>query len=784
MAKAFAQAQDSDGWSPPTASWEQLQTNPNFAAMRAVAGKQPKSSKTPPLVSEYKSTISIVGPMDLVQNPPCIIMGRFKNPWNAPQGFENTVATIPAEAQLLRVSQTRLNGGRGEKHNTKPIAKFVWGIPWDPNSSVLQAISKGHPRAFGSLLPETLQDAADKNCQFSSMELAALRTKWFQKWVPRAKSLAKQECEFKNSLAPHLRHILQPKRLLLLKEIIETEGYLDPGVFDEIAFGTELTGCVPQTGVFDPTFKPALMTKNELEESAETSNKAIFHSVRSSGDAEVHSIVFQKTLEERDAGWLRGPVHFKELTNGCVLSRRFGLKQPNKVRLIDDLSKSNINSTVQIPEAPRPHSTDVVASLALALLLGSSGQRVLGKTFDLKSAYRQLGIHPNSLGCSYIVCFDPVARGPAIFQMLAVPFGGSRSVYSFLRVVRVIWRIPCRCLAVMWTNFYDDFVTFSWEDDADRTCATVELLFDLLGWQFAWEGDKALPFGRNFGALGLHIDVSCFEKGFIEFSNTDKRRCELKDLILSILSAGVLTSQDALKFRGRLQFADGQLFGRIGKLCLREITCHAFSADGDKISARLRQLLQLFNSQMLDGPPRKICGVSASCLYIFTDACYEPNRPEWVCGLGGIIYNSHGTAVQAFSYCLSQDQIGLLVGLAKQTMIFEAELLALILAFGLWRNIISNSPVVFYVDNNSARDVAISANSRSLLIAGLVEQLLRVEDIAACFCWFSRVPSPSNPADEPSRGDVASRLHSDVPLVDVSDIVADCLSALSAFLVG
>ena len=782
MANAFAQALEADGWSPPTASWEQPQSNPNFAAMRAVAGRQPKSSKTPPLVSEYKNTISIVGPIDLVQSPPCIIMGRLKTPWNVPQGFGNTVTTIPVEAQLLRVSQTRLNGG--EMHKNKALAKLVWGIPWDPNSFVMQAISKGHPRSFGSLLPETLQDAVDKNYHLSSMELAKLRTKWFQKWVPRAKSLAKQECEFKNSLAPHLRHILQPKRLLLLKEIIETEGYPDPGVFEEIAFGTVLTGCVPQTGVFDPTFKPALMTTNELVDSAETSNKAIFHSVRSSGDAEVDSIVFQKTLEERDAGWLRGPVQFKELTHGCVLSRRFGLKQPNKVRLIDDLSKSNINSTVQTPEAPRPHSTDVVASLALALLLGSSEKRVLGKTFDLKSAYRQLGIHPNSLSCSYIVCFDPVARGPAIFQMLAVPFGGSRSVYSFLRIVRVIWWIACKCLAVMWTNFYDDFVTFSWEDDAERTSATVELLFDLLGWQFAREGEKALPFGQNFGALGIHIDVSCFEKGFVEFSNTEKRRCELKGLILSILSAGVLSSQEALKLRGRLQFADGQLFGRIGKLCLREITCHAFSTEGEQISARLRQLLQLFNSQLLDGPPRKICGVSASCFYIFTDACYEPNRPDWVCGLGGIIYNSDGTAVQAFSFCLSQEQIGLLGGLVKQTIIFEVELLALIVAFVLWKNVISNSPVVFYVDNNSARDVAISANSRSLLIAGLVEQLLRVEDFAACFCWFSRVPSPSNPADEPSRGDIASLQDLGIPLVDVSDIVADCLSTLKVFLVG
>ena len=450
MADAFTLALANDGWKPPTATWEDLQANPNFAAMRAVAGRQPKASKTPPLVSEYHRTISILGPIDLLSQPPCAPMARIKTQWVVPQGFNNTVSIIPLESQLLRLSPTRSKGG------DKQLAKLVWGVPWTCSSFVKQAAKKGHPRSFSSLIPEVLQEAVTKNLSMSSSELADLRTKWFKKWTLRARHLAKQEAEFKSSLAPHLQHILQPKRLLLLNEIMEAEGYPDPGVFEELSFGTELTGCVPQTGVFDPAFKPALLTTSELEEQASSSNQVIFRSVRSSGDYEVDETVFQKTLEERDSGWLRGPLPFSELVKGCVLSRRFGLKQTNKVRLIDDLSKSKINSTVQTPEAPRPHSTDVVAAMVLALLQGSSGSRVLGKTFDLKSAYRQLGIHPNSLKYSYISCFDPQSRRPAIFQMLAVPFGGSRSVYSFLRIVRVIWWIACKCLAVMWTNFYDD----------------------------------------------------------------------------------------------------------------------------------------------------------------------------------------------------------------------------------------------------------------------------------------------------------------------------------------
>jgi hypothetical protein len=147
------------------------------------------------------------------------------------------------------------------------------------------------------------------------------------------------------------------------------------------------------------------------------------------------------------------------------------------------------------------------------------------------------------------------------------------------------------------------------------------LLFDLLGWDFAREGDKALAFDRCFGALGIHIDLSNFDRGFIEFSNTEKRKHELQVLISSILETGVLSLPDSLKLRGRLQFAEGQLFGRIGKLCLNEITNHAFSSSSSKIGSRLRQLLMLFKTQSLEGPPRRVCGVTAGCSFIFTDAC-------------------------------------------------------------------------------------------------------------------------------------------------------------------
>ena len=56
----------------------------------------------------------------------------------------------------------------------------------------------------------------------------------------------------------------------------------------------------------------------------------------------------------------------------------------------------------------------------------------------------------------------------------------------------------------------------------------------------------------------------------------------------------------------------------------------------------------------------------------------------------------------------------------------------------------------------------------------LIEQLLKVLFLLVC--------SPSNPA--PSRVEVQALIDSGVPFVEVGDIVDDCMSALSSFLIG
>ena len=87
--------------------------------------------------------------------------------------------------------------------------------------------------------------------------------------------------------------------------------------------------------------------------------------------------------------------------------------------------------------------------------------------------------------------------------------------------------------------------------------------------------------------------------------------------------------------------------------------------------------------------------------------------------------------------------------------------------------IFRNSLVVCCVDNNSARDVAISGSARNA--NSLLDKLIDVEMCSNSFFWYARVPSPSNVADQPSRFVCAPLENAGVPRIAVSDILDSVL---------
>ena len=120
--------------------------------------------------------------------------------------------------------------------------------------------------------------------------------------------------------------------------------------------------------------------------------------------------VWRQTIEERDKGWLRGPIDLSEVPEGAPISRRFGLLWKHKVRLSDDYTGLSVNDTVNVYEAPVLHTVDVACAVLTYWFSSaketSADPTLLAHTFDLSSAYRQVGLNKQRREVSYIRVYN------------------------------------------------------------------------------------------------------------------------------------------------------------------------------------------------------------------------------------------------------------------------------------------------------------------------------------------------------------------------------------------
>ena len=612
-------------------------------------------------------------------------------------------------------------------------------------------------------------DAIHANLNYSDHEIALKRTKFLSKWTARAKQLVSVETALKNSMDPVVANAVAAKRILLFEEMLVETKFPDLSVVDELKYGANLVGEVASTGMLPGKLVPALSTVDELSCSSKRIRSKVENDRQGSGDKDVDNQFWEKTMEEVSKGWLIGPLASEEVPDWQPISRRFGLLQKKgKLRLIDDYSESGVNSCVTAVESPLLHTVDIACAVLVlwfhACVAAKASPELLARTFDLKSAYRQVGLSPDGRNFSCLRVFDPSVGKVRLFRSVVLPFGAIRSVHSFLRLSRAIWWIGTVGCQFMWTSFYDDFISFSKPCLASKTEMAACSLFKLLGWAFAESGDKCMPFAQMCEALGVafKLDRSVHATAFV--CNTVNRVEELCADLTLVLETGSLSSKNAQRLRGRMQFADGQLFARTGKRCLK--------AFGDFAEGRRFQLLpkdrlfiNLFATLLKQNTPREIRSLDDHNMVIFTDACYERDSASWPCGLGGVFFFQ--MEVQFFSLQLNAQAREALGELCRKQIIFETETLAAVIAFQFWSRRFENRRCVLFVDNEGTKFSLLRGVSENKVVDSLAERFVELESKLHAFIWLARVPSHCNVADAPSRGETDGRLLSGA--LDVSE---------------
>ncbi|CAJ1388421.1 unnamed protein product [Effrenium voratum] len=578
-------------------------------------------------------------------------------------------------------------------------------------------------------------DLLDKNIYCPAGKLVTLRNEFFKVWVTKAGQLADDEKRLHDSMEPHVRKVLHGKRLLVLRDILQELQFPDEKLFEDLIVGFRLTGWMRDSGCFLSIPRPPTLTLDGVKRLNKGLLSATLKRVEQQAVDKLSMAAWDETLKELDRSWIWEDSSTTLV--GKVIAHRFGLEQKDKVRVIDNFKQCGLNDTCGLPEKYVLHGVDyIAATLIHGMKLHGAGFpfELLGKTFDLSSAYKQYPLHSHDRDLVRIALKDTETDACRVFGLNALPFGATGSVAGFLRISSAIFFVLTQGLHIWSSAFFDDFPTLSVADASAMTDKHVAMLFDLLGVDFAREGKKCAQFGSQMKALGLVFDLEQFSSGKVYIRHTAERKTELLDRLNDILERNELSPKDAESLRGRLHWYESYLFGRTANLAIHQL--------GKRISApswttslgsELESVLRLLRDRVVSGPPLILRADMDTPLLIFTDGACEGDELK-TGSVGGVLYCGSNAPLRYFSgkvpALLMQDFLQ-----ESKNPIYLIEMLACYIAFKLWGSSNLGCYVVLYLDNEASRGAFIKGYSTTRRGNIIVQLVVSCEDSSQWKAW-------------------------------------------------
>ena len=659
-----------------------------------------------------------------------------------------------------------------------------FGVLRRPLQTIEATTKIRHPMDVNIPLPDLLLRAIATVLQLGPGVVADRRVFHCNRILQRIKELEPEEKKLHEKLHPQVRAVLRGKKLLIWRELLVETGFPDLEIYDEVLEGIKLVGPACESGAFPSGLTSAQQSVSQLRSQAVWRRRTSIGKRRTSGDQEADLELWEQSLQEVQSGWLDGPFYEEDEvsqrvnTEHWICTRRFPLKQPNKVRLIDDGLESGLNSAYSCYNKLTLMDMDAVVSLANTVLRAfssedgfsimlSTGQvlsgrvhqgwqgdsTLLGRTLDLKSAYKQLAVNPEQGFVRVMVAYDPIRSKRAFFIFNALPFGATGSVYSFNRVAKSLWHIMVSLGCVWTTQYYDDYPNVELKSLASSSRSFMEFILQSLGWRFAAEGKKAEPHLPCFKVLGVLLDLTESAKGKFVVANKPERIDDLVQSMVEILDKGYLTGSAAASLHGQLNFTQGQYYGCVlkpGMVFLQKVLRNGWHSDYQQ---ELATVIAYIVSALRNCPPRQIeVSDDVRPALAFTDGAYEPDECGSTASAGLVCVDGSSSfkLVQEVSVPQALVQHWARGG-AKQLIVY-LELWPILAFLSVYGKQFNNRRVVFFIDNNAVRDALIKGSSPICDIFCMLALCSHCISSHSICPWFTRVASESNPGDDPSRG--------------------------------
>lgn len=714
---------------------------------RAQTGKLPRGRRLPQLVPEFSSVTEQLAPPDANDK-------QFR--------------------LLRRFSRLKLGDTSGSQSGETETV-YIVGKYRTPQEFMDAARNTSHPME-SVLVPDVTIKAIFDILTFGPVKLAGERVSTLRRIKRMAEELQPQEDLLHEAMDPHVRTILAGKRLLLFQRLLDESGYRDSTLSKDIAAGFPLTGRCQQSNEIPTRIVPATLTQSELLARSNWSRRSAFLDCNGS-DGESEQVWIQ-CKEECAANWIRGPYDEGQVDGffptGWACSKRFGLPQGSKVRVIDDCKRPCINDALTTVEKLDLMDIDSLAAIlrfiqtcadeqgCLSAKL-SNGQTLEGKihpdwkgsicwqgrTLDLRAAYKALAVHPDSRWAAVLLAWNHDENKRAFFISDSLLFGCTAAVYAFNRASRGIWHIASHYCRLVTTVFYDDFPSLEPSQTAKLSKQVFETLLGYLGWEWSC-GTKDLAFADVFSPLGVQVNLSTLSSdGSFQLSNKPSRVRDQVDEIDGILKCGSLPHFQAASLHGKLQYSEAQIFGRASVAALRVISQRAFCGPSVKhLNPVIVQALLDLSANLRLAAPRTISNTEITKpILMFTDGAAELDGEGW----GALLWDLHSDEKLVAGGSLPTALSEHYRNVVGTQIIGQVELYPIILCRHSWAQRLNSRRVIWFIDNDAARDGLISGFSPSPASMALISVFYAMERGCPTYPWMARVPSHSNPADLPSR---------------------------------
>ena len=758
---------------------ESLRFTENFFRLNSLflLGKQTTSHQQ--LIPEFKQ----------IQTLPQLPSGDgFKVLLRQHNGGDTTVETCDGQYEASNNALSSLNGfepppvtvdDKALSSNSQDSFRVGWYHGHLEHVALARELE--HPCESDAAVPDDLKIALFRVLTKGMHVVAKERTDFLRDMINRAKDLKEEEARFKSTLDPEVADVVKQKRLLLFRWLLEEISFEDPTVLDYMENGVKLVGWEEDSPLYSKRIAPPSITEAQLSSDAVWRRKAMRGRATSPGEEELAGQLWDETMKELEAGFLKGPFESEEAVSaflGCndwSLSQRFLLLQGAelKPRVIDNLKESAVNAAFGSTSYLALQDVDFVggfvAFVSRVLSSGSSidiklssgemlqGQlhpsfnakpALVGRTVDLSKAYKQVALHPSSRKHSVLGVKRNVGDW-AYFVSRSIPFGASASVFSFNKITRALWSALVRKFGLLVCVFFDDFPVFEFEPLQHSTSQLLHSFFDCLGWLHATSGKKAEDFCSHMTVLGVTPDLSLAWEGSVKVANKAGRLDRILQISRDLASSTDPSMHDLSVLQGLLNFAGGFVAGRAFKPILHMVQQVTRTRDFlalKRIHACIEQVVKVSAPRWIRSNSQK------SCVIIYTDGAWLPERGASGATWGGVLIDDQGGHRMVHHGTVPPRMVNAWKNMSGEQIICQIEMYAALVMRFHYRDLLLNRPCIFFIDNEATRIALLKGASPSISLFRMTHAISVLDSAKPCGIWYERVPSFSNISDLPSRG--------------------------------